>query len=238
METLMRILHHLYQGHVMKLSPLTSICFLLLGLFTAQCSSAESTDPALVGTWKSKTVLDGRQWIFTYEIKERERYRFTSVTTDGNVQAKNGRWSLRSPTGYSDTGTYTFSGSDSVAITGKLGTAVWKRVKKGGTSRGSRVDPALTGTWTMKAPLEGKQWTFTWVIMGAGNYTLSVETDDGTFEAKNGRWKSASASGITEEGTYTFNDTDSVSITGPKGTGVWTRMASAPSPSRRRMDFR
>ena len=227
MEPLMRILLHLNEGHLMKFSPLTSICFLLLVLFTTQCSSAESTDPALVGTWKTKTVLDGRKWTFTYVIGESEHYRFTSVTTDGNVRAKNGRWSLRSPTGYGDHGTYTFSGADSVAITGTLGTAIWKRAKKGDSSRGSRVDPALTGTWTMTAPLEGKQWTFTWVIMGAGNYTLSVETDDGTYEATNGRWKSVSASGITEEGTYTFNGTDSVSITGPKGTGVWTRVVDA-----------
>ena len=215
----------------MKFSSLTSICFLLLVLFTAQCSSAGSTDPALVGTWKTKIVLDGRKWTFTYVIGESEHYRFTSVTTDGKVRAKNGRWSLRSPTGYGDHGTYTFSSSDSVSITGKLGSVVWKRVKKGATSRGSRIDPALTGTWTMKAHLEGKQWTFTWVIGGAGNYTLSVETEDGTYEAKNGRWKSVSASGTTEKGTYTFNDTDSVSITGPKGTGVWTRVASAPGPS-------
>ena len=215
----------------MKFSPLTSSCFLLLVLFTAQCSNAESTDPELVGTWKTKTVLDGRKWTFTYVISKSDHYRFTSITTDGKVRAKNGQWSLRSPTGFSDKGTYTFSGSDSVAITGKLGTAVWERVEKGETSRGSRVDPALIGTWKMDAPITGKQWTFTWVIRGAGSYTLSVVTEDGTYEAFNGQWKSVSASGITEEGTYTFNDKDSVSITGPKGTGVWTRVASAPIPS-------
>ena len=211
----------------MKFSPLTSICFLLLVLFTAHCSNAESTDPALVGTWKTTNVLDGRNWTFTYVISESEHYRFTSVTTDGRVRAKNGRWSLRSPTGYGDHGTYTVSGSDSVSITGKLGSAVWKRVEQGDTSRGSRVDPALTGTWNMMAHLDGRQWAYTWEIRRTGSYTLSIMTEDGTYEAKNGRWKSVSASGITAEGTYTFNDKDSVSITGPKGTGVWTRVGKA-----------
>ena len=208
----------------MKWSPISSTGFLLLVLFTAQCSNAESTDPALVGTWQSTTVLDGRKWTFTYVIRESEHYRFSSVTTDGTMRAKNGRWSLRSPTGYADNGTYTLSGSDSVSITGKLGTAVWERVEQGDTSSGTRVDPALIGAWKMKAPLDGKQWTFTWVMRGKGSYKLSVVTEDGTYEAKDGQWKLVSASGSTEEGTYTFRDNDSVSITGPKGTGVWTRV--------------
>ena len=67
----------------MKLSRLTSSYFLLLVFFAVQCSNAASTDPALVGIWKTSAVLDGRKWSFTYEIKEAEHYRFTSVTTDG-----------------------------------------------------------------------------------------------------------------------------------------------------------
>jgi tetratricopeptide (TPR) repeat protein len=211
----------------MKFSRLTSSCFLLLVFVTVQCSSAESTDPELVGTWETTAVLDGRQWTFTYEIKETGHYRFTSVTTDGKVRAQNGQWSVVSPTGFSDRGKYSFSGSDSVSISGKLGTAVWKRVQEGDKTSGSRVDPALIGTWKMQAPIDGKQWTFTWDILGAGNYMLSGVTEEGTYEAKNGQWKSVAASGTTEEGTYTFRNQDTVSITGPKGTGVWTRVADA-----------
>lgn len=211
----------------MKFSRLTSSCFLLLVFVTVQCSSAESTDPELVGTWETTAVLDGRQWTFTYEIKETEHYRFTSVTTDGKVRAQNGQWSVVSPTGFSDRGKYTFSGSDSVSISGKLGTAVWKRVQEGDKSGGSRVDPRLTGAWNLEAPIDGKDFTFTWTFTGRGNYMLTAVTEDGTYTAQDGNWKSVSASGHTEQGKYKFTNPDMVSITGPKGTGVWTRVANA-----------
>ena len=211
----------------MKFSRLTSSCFLLLVFVTVQCSSAESTDPELVGTWKTTAVLDGRKWNFTYEIKETEHYRFTSVTTDGKVRAQNGQWSLVSPTGFSDRGKYTFSGSDSVSISGKLGTAMWKRVQEGDKSGGSGVDPRLTGAWKLEAPIDGKDFTFTWTFTGRGKYLLTAVTEDGTYTAHDGQWKSVSASGHTEQGKYTFVNKDSVSITGPKGAGVWTRVADA-----------
>ena len=198
-------------------------------LFTAACSNAAPTDPELVGTWETTAVLDGRQWKFTYEITESEDYRFTSVTTDGNVWAQNGKWSVKSPRGFDDRGTYKFSGKDSVLITGKRGTATWKRVSTGDHTSGSKVEKELLGTWTTQAPIDGKEWTFTWVLKETGRYKLTGVTDDGSLIAHDGRWKSVSVSGKAEEGEYTFlNNGMAMSLTGPKGTGMWSRAGKTP----------
>lgn len=196
-------------------------------LFTVQCSNAASTDPDLVGTWETTTFIDGRLWKFTLEIGETEQYRVTTVTTDGKLRAQNGQWSLVASPHYSDGGTYTFSGSDSVSMTGKLGTAVWERVSTGDTSGGTRVDPALIGTWKLIAPIDGKQWTLLWTMKGAGGYEVVAVTEDGTYEARKGKWKSVSESGHKEEGTYTLKGENSVWMTGPKGSGLWTRVAGS-----------
>ncbi len=206
------------------------LCVFMM-IFTIQCSKAVSTDPELVGTWETTAVLDGRQWTFTFEIKKKDSYRFTSVTTDGQFHALNGQWSLMSPTGFSDGGRYVFQNTDSVSITGKLGTAVWERVQAGEKLSGSSIDQALFGAWQTTVPIDGKQWTFTYSFVPGGSYELSAVTEDGVYEARNGQWKSVSSSGYTEEGQYTFLNSDSVSITGPKGTGVWARVTSAPGPS-------
>ena len=157
-----------------------------LVLFTAACSNATPTDPALVGTWETTAVLDGRQWKFTYEISESEDYRFTSVTTDGNVWAQNGQWSVKSRRGFDDQGTYKFSGKDSVLITGKRGPATWIRVSTGDHTSGSKVEKELLGTWTTQATIDGKEWTFTWVLKETGRYKLTGSDRRWFFECA--RW--------------------------------------------------
>lgn len=204
------------------------LCF-CFALFTASCSNAEPTDPSLVGSWETTAVLDGRQWKFTYDITSSQDYRFASVTTDGYVAAHNGKWSLTSRRGFDDAGTYEFTGADSVSITGKQGTAIWTRVAEGNKPTGTKVDHLLIGTWRTEASIDEKKWSFTWVIKGIGRYRLTGITNDGSLIAQDGHWKSVSSSGKTEEGEYTFlNNGMAMSMTGPKGTGMWSRSGKTP----------
>ena len=196
------------------------VCFLLL---LVGCSNASATDPALVGTWESEAMLEGRKWTFVFDIKQEGGFTFTSTTRDGTFVAKNGQWRVSSQKGFSDGGAYSFPNTDSISMTGKYGTGILTRTGQGDTSRGSRVDPAVVGQWQMTFPLDGKETTMNYTFTGHGDYELKLVTEDGEYEAKDGKWKSVSKSGQEEEGQYVFVNENSVSISGPKGTAQWRR---------------
>ena len=199
------------------------LCVYLI-LFTASCSNAEPIDSALIDTWESTGKLDGRNWKFTYAILENNQYRFTSSTTDGSFHANQGQWSLSSRNGFEDGGTYEFSNDETVAITGKLGTGIWKRVGIPMETRNTKIDPRLVGTWETKFPIEGREWTFTWELKITQRYQLTGVTNDGTFSGHDGQWVIVASSGKKEEGTYSFlNNGRDMSMTGPAGTGMWSR---------------
>jgi hypothetical protein len=97
----------------------------------ARIQPAESgygiVDPALVGMWQTRVVLDGAQWQFILEIRPTGEYRFTGVSTDGVYEAKGGHWKTVTQMGKEIRGTYTVLNFDAVSITGPQGTAVWGR---------------------------------------------------------------------------------------------------------------
>ncbi|MBI3268953.1 MAG: hypothetical protein HYZ53_08020 [Planctomycetes bacterium] len=102
------------------------------------------------------------------------------------------------------------------------------------------VDPALVGRWTTTITNEHGTWKCTWSVPADGSYTTTFEgpavlpPDRGTFRAHAGKWSSVNALGIAAEGTYSFPDQASVTLTGPGWTVTWNRAASgtpAPSPA-------
>ncbi len=80
-----------------------------------------------VGTWRLETPYQPG-WVVTY--KEDGAYHFTSpqATLNGVWRASDGLFQNEAPgTGLSDAGSYRFPDKDTLEVTGKFGTSIWKR---------------------------------------------------------------------------------------------------------------
>src|SRR5262249_29382899 len=89
----------------------------------APASILEHIDPRTVGDW-ALSMASGR-WV--WRIKSDGTFEFHSEANDGvkasagTVSSLGGRWSLRSPDGYTDGGIYSFPTADTFLATGHLG---------------------------------------------------------------------------------------------------------------------
>jgi hypothetical protein len=87
-------------------------------------------DPRTVGHWELPVAL-GR-WL--WRIKADGTFEFHSEANDGmkpgagTLWSMDGRWSLRSPNGYTDGGPYSFPTPDTFLATGHFGTGAWRRI--------------------------------------------------------------------------------------------------------------
>jgi hypothetical protein len=101
-----------------------------LPLPPASSKPAATIDPRTIGAWELS--LNPGRWI--WEIAPNGTYEFHSESPDkapshaGTFSANDGRWSLHSTEGYSDSGTYKFAASGSMLSTGRLGTGAWRRI--------------------------------------------------------------------------------------------------------------
>jgi len=90
-------------------------------------------DPQLVGEW----FIDMNPGRWIWEIGSGGTYQFHSEAPDlapthaGLISAADGKWTLNATAGVADSdgGTYQILGRDKVTMTGKLGTATWRRVQ-------------------------------------------------------------------------------------------------------------
>jgi hypothetical protein len=90
-------------------------------------------DPQLVGEW----FIDMNPGRWIWEIGAGGTYQFHSEAPDlapthaGVISAADGKWTLSATAGIADSdgGTYQILGPDKVTMTGKLGTATWRRVQ-------------------------------------------------------------------------------------------------------------
>ncbi|MCB2114146.1 MAG: hypothetical protein KDD85_11445 [Parvularculaceae bacterium] len=86
-------------------------------------------DPRIVGTW---TLSIPQQTNWTWEFRSDATYAFATDQTSfqGAYTASNGVWSQQAVNFASeDSGTYRFRDDDTLELTGRLGTSVWKRRK-------------------------------------------------------------------------------------------------------------
>ncbi|MCB2099114.1 MAG: hypothetical protein KDE05_15895, partial [Parvularculaceae bacterium] len=84
-------------------------------------------DPRIVGTW---TLSIPQQTKWTWEFRVDATYAFAMDQTrfQGEYMAKDGVWSQKAVNFASeDSGTYRFRDNDTLELTGRLGTSVWKR---------------------------------------------------------------------------------------------------------------
>ena len=85
-------------------------------------------DPAMVGSWQTSAVLDGKAFTFLFDIQSSGTFQITSTTTDqGRFEAKNGVFTQVSKNGTVIDGTYNVISPNAVTITGPAGVGTWSR---------------------------------------------------------------------------------------------------------------
>jgi hypothetical protein len=119
---------------------------------------ANAVDPAGVGTWEM-TVASNRgiaRWI--WDILPGGTYRFRSEgpgaarAHEGTITLGDGNWTLRASRGlpgWKDGGPYEFRDANTLVMTGRLGTGIWRRIESYGS-------PVGEGTTQRGAPSAGK----------------------------------------------------------------------------------
>lgn len=184
-------------------------------------------DPAVVGNWHTNPVINGKAWTLQLDITAQETFQLKSRTEDnGTYSAQGGRWRVQAVNGDVDGGPFQILNQNSMSMTGKGGTAIWTRVGQS-ESRSPRLpslDPFVVGVWKTNATMNGIDFELLFEMASNGSYRVTSTTEDsGTFEAKNGRCKQISRKGPVLDCTYQTISADSISLTGPLGTAVWTR---------------
>jgi len=177
-------------------------------------------DPPLVGTWGLTTTDQRGTTTGRLTIARSGAFDLVMRLEDqGRIEASNGRYRMVSQGGTRVSGSYTPKGPAVMAITGAAGTADWTR------AQGSATGSDLTGEWTTGGVVDGIPVSSALSVRPNGTYTFVVETPDrGTMTARNGVWEwTSSLSGKTTAGTYRLPDSRALSLTGPLGTGLWTR---------------
>jgi hypothetical protein len=117
-----------------RATPTVDPCFIAQNAMRP-CNSAQSqshppagVDPDTVGVWE----LPMKDGVWVWDIRRDGTYVFHSEAGDdapphaGTFSASNGHWSLKSTTGYTDSGTYVYQLPDTLIATGQLGTAAWR----------------------------------------------------------------------------------------------------------------
>ncbi len=184
-------------------------------------------DPGIVGSWQTNALIDGKNWNMNLTITPQRTFRLKSTTSDsGTYNAFGGAWGVQSKSGDMDGGSYTKMNQNAISMTGRLGTAIWTRT--GPSNSRDRhlltIDPFVIGVWKTNVAVKGAELQLLFEMRPNGSYTVTtIAEDNGTFEATNGTLKQTSVKGQILEGTYQILSKDSVSMTGPLGTAVWTR---------------
>jgi hypothetical protein len=185
-------------------------------------------DPAVVGEWELR--VNASRWII--RIESNGAYAFhgeplSAVKPDSGVfSATAGHWSTRDNNGVNDGGAYSLASADALVLTGRLGTATWRRVAGAPPSILGEVDPRTVGDWAIAVP--SGRWV--WRIKSGGGFEFRSEANDGvkpsagTFAAKAGRWSLSTPDGYSDGGIYTFPKPDTFLATGHLGTGAWRRL--------------
>jgi len=111
--------------------------------------AAHVVDPGAVGTWE--TMIPSKQGMarWTWDILPGGTYRFRNEGPgpvkrhEGTIAVSNGRWTLHSTrglAGWRDGGSYEFRDVNTLVMTGRLGTGIWRRIDApaagGATQRG------------------------------------------------------------------------------------------------------
>jgi hypothetical protein len=83
-----------------------------------------------------------------------------------------------------------------------------------GNVRKATVDAALTGEWEYTTQFMGHDLHLRFLFRPDGTFERREYIDEqGTWNARDGKWtKTVSGTGVVEQGTYTFPDTDTMTL--------------------------
>ncbi len=114
------------------IAPLLVVALLFVGLSRA---TAESVDPALVGTWEMVVPNSAGAALWVWDVRADGTYSFHAEgpgnvpSHHGSFQAANGKYVLKATNlDWQDSGTYDPPANSIVKMTGRLGTGYWTRV--------------------------------------------------------------------------------------------------------------
>jgi TIR domain len=97
----------------------------------SRSSRNPSIDPSLIGIWETDAVINAIPFHLVFEMAPNGTYSVVSTTEDGGTfEAKDGKCRQISRKNPAIDCTYQILSSDSISLTGPLGTAVWKRVSE------------------------------------------------------------------------------------------------------------
>ncbi len=211
-----------------------------------QAKKPAGVDPNLVGTWEFP--FTDQTWV--WEILPDGTYKFQirakdgSPSSTGNFSAGNGRWSLSTPAGYTDSGNYFFQAPDTWVVTGNLGVGAWRHPAviaamknvpracppaQGSAQTTAGVDVNVVGVWEL--PVKGGRWV--WEIRRDGTYKFRSEAGDGApshtgkVSASNEHWSLTSTTAAPDAGLYLYQAPDILIATGRLGAAAWRRAAAS-----------
>jgi hypothetical protein len=139
------------------------------GRAPAQGDGRAAVDPRIAGTWESAVGAD--RWVLEFRATGAYAFTIESATTQpghsGTFTAAGGKWGLKSTAGtpWTDGGTYAFVDQDTLALTGNLGTAHWKRRRPGGAAP-APASAAKVAPYVAEALAMARQWQNDAVIVG------------------------------------------------------------------------
>ena len=172
----------------------------------------------MVGEWG--LPVNGSRWILRIESNGAYAFHTEPLSAvkpgSGVFSAAAGHWSTRANNGINDGGAYSLASADALVLTGRLGTATWRRVAGAPDSILGEVDPRTVGDWAIAVP--SGRWV--WRVKRDGVFEFRSEANDGlkpskgTFAAKAGRWSISTAEGYSDGGVYTFPRSDTFLATG------------------------
>ena len=191
----------------------------------AQAVAKTEVDPALVGTFERRGVVDDYDGRFIASFAADGTCH--SVTTHeefGTFRAANGSYrTVGSKTGRVRTGTYRAAGVAAIEVTSATGTAVFGPTQPAGPV--DQAHPVMLGIWRATVVQSGLTWTVTVQNNPDGTYhTLARTEDSGSCAFADQNWRTTSAvTGQSKTGTYRLVGAGAVEITGPDGPAMWQR---------------
>lgn len=198
------------------------IAIIIIGLIYFGLNRGASLDKSWIGKWKVAVPFLNGTTTSTMDIKDNNDCKISFVYSESGTHSISnspsaGKLRLIPTNGQFTDNTYSVVDNNTITITGPAGSATWHR-------KGSSADRIPYGEWEVNTEINSLPSTLNLIIKRDSYKLTSTSNDHGQFEADAGTWKMISAvTGITSDGSYSFLDSNRVSMTGPLGSAIWIR---------------
>jgi TIR domain len=188
--------------------------------------SEPTMDPAAVGTFEHDDVINGYAARFVYSIATDGTYHLVATEQEDGVFRPAGRGRYRTVafvTGRVRTGSYRAVSDSAIEIINEAGATVFHPVDP--TKKIDPTRPVMLGAWRATLVAGGATWVATIENNSNGTYHFEAQSEDsGNCLFADQQWRTTStATGRSVVGTYQVVDANTLEITGPSGSAVWSR---------------